>query len=140
MATRTRRIVALAAGTAAAGLLISACSQSTEEASEAYCASVDQLDAELVELQKLITSNATKEEVSDQADQVRDAYEDTRDASGDLGESVKDEASDAFDEFQNTVDDIPDDATVTESLDVYAAAAQAYVADLVTIAEEAGCS
>lgn len=140
MTSRTPRILALAAGTAAAGLLVTGCSQSTEEASEAYCASVDQLDAELVALQTLITENATKEEVSDQAEEVRDAYDDTRDASGDLGESVQDEAGDAYDAFQDTVSDIPDDATVTQALDVYAAAAQAYVQDLVGVAEEAGCN
>ena len=140
MASGTHRIMAFVAGTAAAGLLITGCSQSTEDASEAYCSSVDNLEAELAELQTLISSNATKEEVSDQADNVRDAYEETGNASEDLSSAVKDEASGAYDDFEQTVSDIPDDASVSEALDGYADAAQAYVQDLASIAEGAGCS
>ena len=139
---RTARTVVpakLVVGMAAGGLLLAGCTQSVDEASGDFCSNVDALEAELVSLGSLVDGDATVDDVEAQRDAVSDAYDNLASSGGDLDEAVSAAADDAYGSYQDAVDAIPGDASVTEAVTAYAAAAQAYVADLATIAVDAGC-
>lgn len=139
---RTARTVApakLAIGMAAGALLLAGCTQSVDEASGDFCSNADALEAELVSLGSLVDGDATVDDVEAQRDAVSDAYDNLASSGGDLDEAVSAAADDAYSSYQDAVDAIPGDASVTEAATAYAAAAQAYVADLATIAVDAGC-
>jgi hypothetical protein len=132
--------VLLAAGVAvtAASALVG-CSESVEEAGGDFCSNLDTLEAELASLESLVAGDATLDDIEAQRDVVADAWQDVEDSAGSLDEAVSNEADSAYDAYQDALGAVPGDATVTEAAPQYAAAVQAYVADLATIAVDAGC-
>ena len=132
--TRTR----MAAGIAAA-LLMAGCTETVEEASGDFCSNLDTLEAEVASLESLVAGDATLDDIDAQRDVVRDAWDAMASSAGDLDEAVSAEADSAYDSYQDALGEIPGDASLTEAAPVYAAAAQAYLADLAGIAVDAGC-
>lgn len=140
MTRQRRRLLTATLPLALAALALAGCSDSVEEASADYCASLDDLNAEVASLRSLVAGDATQEQISDQADSVRGAYEATVAAAGDLDEAVSNEADSAYDTFSSSVDAIAGDATLSEAAAQYSAAAQTYLSSLAGIAQEAGCA
>ena len=118
--------------------MLTGCSESVEDASGDFCSNLDTLDAELASLESLV-ADATLDDIEAQRDVVADAWQDAADSAGSLDEAVSNEADSAYDAYQDAIGAIPGDATVAEAAPQYAAAVQAYVADLATIAVDAGC-
>ena len=135
----TTRAVLFTGVALAAALVLGGCSESVEEASGDFCSSLDTLDAELESLESLVAGDATLDDLEAQRDVVSDAWQDAADNAGTLDEAVSTEADSAYGTFQDAIDAIPGDATVTEAAAQYAAAVRAHVADLATIAVDAGC-
>lgn len=140
MTSKRRRLLIATVPLVVAALALGGCSDTVEEASADYCTSLDDLNAEVASLRSLVAGDATQEQVSDQAEAVRGAYDATVTAAGNLDEAVSNEASSAYDTFSSTVEAIPDDSTLSETADQYSAAAQTYLDSLASIAQEAGCT
>ena len=135
---RRARVLLAAGVTVAAAVMLTGCSESVEDASGDFCSNLDTLDAELASLESLV-ADATLDDIEAQRDVVADAWQDAADSAGSLDEAVSNEADSAYDAYQDAIGAIPGDATVAEAAPQYAAAVQAYVADLATIAVDAGC-
>lgn len=140
-AVRTSRLTtAIAAGILATTALAGCSTETVDEASSAYCEQIDNLRSELESLRALVATDATVDEVNEQRDAVRDAYDATVSASENLDEAVSNEASGAQDSFEGAVGDIPTDVPVSEAAGQYTEATDAYVTELASIATQAGCS
>ncbi len=133
------RVVAAALG-ALVALGLAGCSQSVEEAGGEYCSDLDTLRGELAALTSLVGGDATVEQLQEQRDAVREAYDAAVSSAGDLDQAVSNEADQAYEDYQDAVDAIPGDASLTEAGPQYVAAVQAYLADLGSIADQAGCA
>jgi phage shock protein A len=131
---------ALAVGLLASSTLVGCSSQSVDEASTAYCEQLDALRTEVDSLRALVATDATVAEVTEQRDAVAEAYQATVDAADDLDTTVRDAASGAFDAFQAAVSDIPTDQALSEAASQYTEAGDAFTDELVSIADDAGCS
>jgi hypothetical protein len=129
----------VAVGLAAGALLLTGCTESVEEASGDFCSNLDTLEAELASLESLVAGDATLDDIDAQREAVRDAYDATAASAGDLDEAVSSEADSAYDSYQDSLGEIPGDASLSEAAPQYAAAAQGYLASLATIAQDAGC-
>jgi hypothetical protein len=125
---------------AVVALGLAGCSQSVEEASGEYCADLDALRGELSSLTSLVGGDATVEQLQEQRDAVSEAYDAVVSRGDDLDQAVSTEADQAYQAYQDAVDAIPGDASLTEAAPQYAAAVQAYLADLESIADQAGCA
>lgn len=134
------RLVSLAAVTLAATAALTGCSTSAEEASEDYCEKVDTLESEVAALLDLVRIDASVDEASEQREKVAEAYDDAVSAAEDLAASIRDSASDAYSSFQDAVGDIPGDLSLSEATDEYTSASQAYLDELRSISDQAGCA
>lgn len=127
----TQRIAAALAGI---GMLlsVSACASTTTTdattANEAYCASSASVRSELVTLKDMVSSgDATRNEISDQAQVVLDAAVVARKDSNNLTESVRADVLAADEAFRDAILEIPSTtSTAAEAAEAYKAAIDAY--------------
>jgi hypothetical protein len=114
--------------------------EGTAEANEAYCAAVDDVRAEVAELQAMLAGDASRDDLSIQADSVRaTAINAVLDAE-DLTEVVSEDLKAAGADFRESLDSIADDAESLDEAKAQAtAAAQEYLDEVNAVAEEAGC-
>lgn len=77
MTGKRRRLLIPTVSLAVVALALGGCSDTVEEASTDYCTSLDDLNAEVASLRSLVAGDATQEQVSDQAEAVRGAYDAT---------------------------------------------------------------
>lgn len=108
-------------------------------AGEELCSDLDALGSELTSLGRLVVRDATRDEIEAQSDAVRTAGEAVADSARSFEAAVSDEADRAHQTYQDAIDDIPDDATVSEQVEQYGSAVRTYVSELATIASDAGC-
>jgi hypothetical protein len=134
------RLSAVAATALLATATLTGCSTSVDDASTDYCENLDTLRGELTSLRALVSTDATVEEVADQRSAVLSAYEDTTAAAEDLDAAVRDAASGAYSSFEDSVGGISTDLPLSEAAGEYTGASDAFLAELGSIADEAGCS
>ncbi len=99
------------------------------------CAAADAFADALTGFKDTLKSGATLEQVQAARDQVVKTYDDLVDATGDAAKDRVDAVESAEARFAAAVNDVPDDATLTEaaaSLRDEAANVQAALSDLVT--------
>jgi len=120
---------------------LAACSSSdsTPEANEAYCGTLDALSAEIAELTSLAQGNATVAELQAQRIAISQSAEDVAAAADDVDEAIAAEMSGAEEAFEDAIDAIPSDATLEEAASAYTAAAQDYNDALRTEFQQLGC-
>ena len=127
----TRRIAAALAGIGIV-LMVSACASTpttdATTANEAYCASSASVRSELVTLKDMVTSgDATRNEISDQAQVVLDAAVVARKDSNNLTESVRADIQAADEAFRDAILAIPSTtSTAAEAAEAYKTAIDAY--------------
>ena len=129
----------IAVAVAAGALLLAGCTESVEDASGDYCSNLDSLQAELAALESLLAGDATLDEINEQREVVRDAFDATAASAGDLNEAVSGEADSANDSYPDAYAGVPGHATHSEAGPQYASAVQGYPPSLATIADDAGC-
>jgi hypothetical protein len=135
---------AAAASLAAIGLALSltACStdDSVEDINAEYCAGQAKVQEEVDELQALIATDATTEELKAQRDFVLSAIQANSVPVSQLSQEVRDEVEAADAAFTEAVNAIPDSATPAEAAVSYAAAIDAWETAVGEVASETGCS
>jgi hypothetical protein len=125
---------------AVALVILAGCSQdSTEDAAASYCSEVEELRAELVSFSEAITGNGTVQDAREQAEAVRDAYTDAREAGKDLGSAAEGDVEQAQSAFQAAVDDIDDDLPLREAAVELRDAAASYEEQVAAVRGSVGC-
>jgi hypothetical protein len=135
-----RRARAATSGSIATLLFtVTACSGSVDDASAAYCASLQDLRGEVRELLSLVSSDADVDDVRDQREAVSEVFDELRAESESLQEALRESGEAAHEDFQDAVADIPGDVAVSEAIAAYREAARDYAAALVALRDDAGC-
>ncbi|MDN7024360.1 hypothetical protein FGU65_05550 [Methanoculleus sp. FWC-SCC1] len=104
-----------------AGVLILVCAaagcvQPTEEEAQAQlCQDLDELGAALQNMQDLNASSSVGD-IRDARDEVQSAMENVRNSAAQLGDVRVDELNAAYDNLDQTVQNLPDDASVVEAI------------------------
>ncbi len=114
-----------------ATLVVSACSSSpsAEEAQAAFCDDLSTLFETMggITGEPNIEPTTSVDDVKSYASDVADAYEDVASSAQDLDEAATREINAARADFRDAVDSIPDDGTMAQAFDQFAAAWGAYV-------------
>lgn len=110
-------------------LVVGACSPSLEDAQAAFCEDLQTLFETMggITGEPEIAPTTSVEDVESYASDVADAYEDVVSSAQDLDEAVMDEIEAARADFTDAVDSIPDDGTIAEVFEQFAAAWGTYV-------------
>jgi hypothetical protein len=125
---------------AAALVILSGCSEaSTDEAAAGYCSAVEELRAELTAFGETVAGDASVEDAREQAEAVREAYADTREAAEDLGAAEEADVEQAQSDFQGAVDDIKDDLPLSGAAVQLRDAAATYQQQVAAVRGSAGC-
>ena len=110
------------------------------KANEAYCTAVTQVRSEIAEFQQMLAGDATRDELSIQADSVRSAAINAILDAQDLAEVIDQELQDAGTQFADSLEALDDEAATPEQAKAEAgSAAQAYLAEVEATATEVGC-
>lgn len=111
-----------------------------EKANQAYCASVEQVRSEVATFQEMAAGDATRDQLSVQADSVRasgiNVYLDAKD----LKQVVGQELQAAGTQFRDALEGLDDEGVSVEQAKAEAVtAAQAYLDEVEATASEVGC-
>lgn len=110
------------------------------KANQAYCASVAEVRAGVVEFQQMAASDASRGDLSVQADSVRASSINAVLDAKDLAEAIDQELTDAGEAFKASLEQIADESVSLDQARAEAAsAAEAYLAEVDATAAEAGC-
>lgn len=120
-------------------LALASCSSSPEDVVAAFCEAQENLIAAVQGLGSLGVGS-TSDEVDAARSDIESSWETYKSAAEDVGQEVKNQGESAFSDYRNAVGAIPDDAPVTERVQMNIDAAKAFAADLSTIADSVTCS
>ncbi len=121
-------------------VLLTGCSEaSSEEASADFCGAAEQWRAELVAFGDAVAGDAPVGDVRERAEAVEDAYEAALDAGEELEAARSEEVEAARAAFEGAVDDIDDDAPLSEAAVELQAAAADYQEQVAAAQGSVGC-
>ena len=101
-----------------------------DQAKANFCEDLGEFATAVVDMRQ-IDGSSTKQEAQEAANAVQRAWDDLKRSGQNLQEAQVDEMGAAVNEFQRTVNDIPDDATIEQSLAAVQQAALATMAEVV---------
>jgi hypothetical protein len=95
-------------------------------AQEAFCSSLSALDSSVQALQALEPTTASKEDYESAVSQIEDDWDEVKKDASELADVTTSDLDDAWDDFKSAVDDVPDDASVSDALGDVASSAQTF--------------
>jgi hypothetical protein len=132
-----------ALGTAAIvliALLNSGNDNSQADAQSAFCSSVSTLESSVSSLTALDPSSASKDDYQSAVSDIESDWDAVKSAASDLGEATTSELQGAWDTFKSAVDNVPNDASVSDALDDVKEAAQTLASTAKTTLSGPDCS
>lgn len=96
-------------------LPLASCGNSVDRAKENFCSDLAAFSQSLAGLRE-IGPGSTKGDLQDAAKDTQKAWGNLKDSAGKLEDVQIDGVEDAFGDLQNSIQDIPDDATLAEKL------------------------
>ena len=127
MTRNTWIIVLIAGGVGLAvlvGLLGGRGGESQAEAQQGFCSSLSGLQGSIQALAGLSPTSASKDDYQSAVSNVDSAWDLVKTDAGDLKDVSMGTLDSAWDSFTSAVDDVPDDASVSDALDDVSQAAQ----------------
>jgi hypothetical protein len=95
-------------------LVLAACQPSVDQAKANFCENVGEFAQASVQFRAL-NATSTKDEASDAVSDLERAWNNLQESAADLTEAQVDGVEDALGDLKNSIQDIPDDATLAES-------------------------
>jgi hypothetical protein len=89
---------------------------SQADAQEAFCSSLQSMESDVHALTALEPSSASKTDYQDAVDSIQSDWDDTKSDASDLASVDMSTLDSAWDDFKSAVDDVPDDASVSDAL------------------------
>jgi hypothetical protein len=137
---RTRVVAALVAATALCGLL-TGCGEKkdVDEAQQNYCSATDEVEAAFKRFAQLDSDTDDAADVQDARDRLADALGHLEDASTDVAQSRSDAGDNPITAFNERVQDIDDDASLTEVGSEMARAGGDFLGDVKDYLDDVDC-
>jgi hypothetical protein len=143
MTRRTWIIVLLAVGVGLAlviGFLGDRGGESQAEAQESFCSSVSGLESSIDGLTGLSPTSASQDDYQSAVSDVESAWDQVKTDAGDLKDVDTSTLDSAWDSFTSTLDDVPDDASVSDALNDVSQAAQSLLSTTKSTLSGPDCS
>lgn len=113
---------------------------SQADAQSAFCSSVSTLESSVSSLTALDPSSASKDDYQSAVSDIESDWDAVKSAASDLGEATTSELQGAWDTFKSAVDNVPDDASVSDALNDVKEAAQTLASTAKTTLSGPDCS
>ena len=98
-----------------AGASTGCSSETPEETTDAACSSIEELESAVEEAQAELDEDSTVEEFRAQRDNLEEKVQATLENLGDVQQDRADELDEAYQQLDSSVENLEDDATVTEA-------------------------
>ena len=105
------------------GLLGERGGESQAEAQQSFCSSLGDLESSIESLTGLSPSSASEDDYQSAVSDVESAWDEVKTDAGDLTDVTTSELDSAWDSFKSAVDDVSDDASVSDALSEISSAA-----------------
>lgn len=142
--SRNRWILLLVAvGIAAAiviGLLGNLGGESQAEAQDDLCASLSTLESSVDDLTGMSPTSSSKSDYQTAVSAIDDDWDQVKSDASDLTGVTMSQLDDAWDAFTSSVDDVSDDASVSDALDTVASSAQTLASTVASTLSGPDCS
>jgi hypothetical protein len=126
--TRNTWIIVLVAGGVGLAVLIGLLGdrggESQAQAQQSFCSSLGGLESSIESLTALSPTSASTDDYQSAVSNVENAWDQVRTHAGDLKDVSTSSLDSAWDSFKSAVDDVPDDASVSDALSDVSQAAQ----------------
>ena len=126
--TRNTWIIVLVAGGVGLAVLIGLLGdrggESQAQAQQSFCSSLSGLESSIQSLTDLSPTSASKDDYQSAVSNVDSAWDQVKTDAGDLKDVSTSTLDSAWDSFTSAVDDVPDDASVSDALSDVSQAAQ----------------
>jgi hypothetical protein len=142
--TRTTWIIVLVAGGVGLAVLIGILGdrggESQAQAQQSFCSSLSGLESSIQSLTGLSPTSASKDDYQSAVANVDSAWDQVKTDAGDLKDVSMSTLDSAWDSFTSAVDDVPDDASVSDALGDVSQAAQSLLSTAKSTLSGPDCS
>ena len=98
--------------------------ESQADAQAAFCSSLDTLESDVQALVALDPTSASQDDYESAVDSIQSGWDDVKSDASTLASIDMSTLDSAWDDFKSAVDDVPDDASVSDALGDVSSAAQ----------------
>src|SRR5262245_8423586 len=143
MNRRTWIIVLVAVGVGGAiviGLLGNRGGESQADAQQNFCSSLSSLESSVNSLTSLSPTSASKSDYQSDVDQIQSDWDQVKTDASDLASVTMSELDSAWDSFKSSVDDVPDDASVSDALNDVSSSAKTLASTVKSTLSGPDCS
>ena len=136
-------IAAVACGVGAAiviGLLGNAAGESQADARQSFCTSLSTLQGSITSLTSLSPTTSSKSDYQSAVDEIQGDWDQVKSDASDLKNVTMSQLDDAWDSFESTVQDVPDDASVSDALSSVGSAAKSFASTVSSTLSGPDCS
>ena len=113
---------------------------SQARAQENFCSSVQDLESDVQALIALDPSTASQSDYQSDVSAIEDDWDQVKSDASDLASIDMSTLDSAWDDFKSAVDDVPDDASVSDALDDIASSAQGFLSTVRSTLSGPDCS
>jgi hypothetical protein len=126
--SRTTWIIVLVAGGVGVaiviGLLGNRGGESQADAQQSFCSSLSTLEGSITSLTSLSPTTASKSDYQSAVDEIQSDWDTVKSDASDLANVTMSQLDSAWDSFESAVQDVPDDASVSDALNDVKSSAQ----------------
>lgn len=106
------------------GVVSNGGSESQADARQSFCSSLTALKGSVDDLAGLSPASASKSDYQSAVDEIEGDWDQVKSDASDLKDVTMSQLDDAWDSFESAVEDVPDDASVSDALDAVKSSAQ----------------
>jgi len=114
--------------------------ESQADAQQSFCSSLDDLDSSITSLTSLDVSTASKDDYQSAVSEIEDDWDDVKSDAQELGSIDMSQLDSAWDSFTSAVDDVPDDASVSDAVQDVTQSAQSLASTVKSTLTGPDCS
>ena len=133
-------IAALGVGAIILVAILSNRGDSQAQAQDAFCSSLTSLDSSLQDFQALDASSASQDDYQSAVSAIDDDWDQVKSDAGSLVDVDIDTIEGAWDDFKSAVDDVPDDASVSDAIGDVSGAAKSFASTVQSTLTGPDCS
>lgn len=113
---------------------------SQADARQSFCSSLGSLEASVENLTALSPTTASKSDYQSAVDRIQGDWDQVSSDASDLKDVTMSQLDSAWDSFESAVEDVPDDASVSDALDSVKSSAQSLASDVQATLTGPDCS